>query len=85
MNDEKQKFPTPRGQSATNAKRKYNEKKYERFELSLPKGMKEKIDEAAKAAGYDSKRSFLLAMITEKYEQVMGKPMEITPPEQENV
>lgn len=85
MAEEKQQYPIPRGRPATNAKRKYNEKKYERFELSLPKGMKEKIDEAARAAGYDSKRSFLLAIIAEKYEQIMGKPMEITPPEQENV
>lgn len=78
MVDEKQKYPTPRGQAATNAKRRYNETKYDRFELSLPKGMKEKIDEAAKKSGYKSRRSFILACITEKYEKIIGQPLEIT-------
>lgn len=85
MNDEKQKYPTPRGQTATKAKRKYNDKNYELFTAWLPKGMKDKIGEVAKAAGYESKRAFIIAIITEKYEEVMGKPLEITPPEQENV
>ena len=75
MDNENKKYPTPRGASATAAKRKYNSKNYERFELPLPRGMKEKIDEVAAAAGYDSKRSFIISIIEEKYEQVLGKPL----------
>ena len=75
MEKENKKFPTPRGASATAAKRKYNSKAYDRFELSLPKGMKEKIDEVAETLGYKSRRSFILDIISEKYEQVMGKEM----------
>lgn len=75
MEKEEKKYPTPRGSAATAAKRKYNAKAYDRFELSLPKGMREKIDEVAEALGYKSRRSFILDIITEKYEQVMGKEM----------
>lgn len=75
MDNKNKKYPTPRGVSATAAKRKYNSKAYDRFELSLPKGMKEKIDEVAEALGYKSRRSFILDIIAEKYEQVMGRKM----------
>lgn len=75
MENKNKKYPTPRGASATAAKRKYNAKAYDRFELSLPKGMKEKIDEVAETLGYKSRRSFILDIIAEKYEQVMGKKM----------
>lgn len=81
MNNDNKKYPTPRGASATAAKRKYNEKKYDRFELSLPKGMKEKIDEVAKATGHGSRRAFILAIIEEKYEQVLGKKLSLEEPE----
>ena len=42
--------------------------------------MKEKIDEAAKKSGYKSRRSFILACIAEKYEKIIGQPLEITTP-----
>lgn len=83
MENEEKKYPTPRGASATAAKRKYNAKAYDRFELSLPKGMKEKIDEVAEVLGYKSRRSFVLDIITEKYEQVMGHEMELEPSKDE--
>lgn len=78
MANEEKKYPTPRGAAATATKRKYNSKAYDRFELSLPKGMKEKIDEVAEVLGYKSRRSFVLDIIAEKYEQVMGKELELS-------
>lgn len=73
--NDNRKYPTPRGVSATSAKRKYNAKAYDRFELSLPKGMKEKIDEVSEILGYKSRRSFILDLIKDKYKDVMGKEM----------
>lgn len=84
MDNENKKYPTPRGASATAAKRKYNSKTYDRFELSLPKGMKEKIDEVAEVLGYKSRRSFILDIIAEKYEQIMGKEMVLEQPKDNN-
>lgn len=45
------KYATPRGPSATNAKRKYNENTYERIYPYIEKGKKEKYRAAADAAG----------------------------------
>lgn len=45
------KFETPRGQAATDAKRKYNEKSYDRLYPMVHKGKKETYVAAAKAAG----------------------------------
>lgn len=45
------KYETPRGQSATDAKRKYNEKNYDRIYPMVKKGKKEIYLAAAQAAG----------------------------------
>ena len=43
------KFETPRGQAATDAKRKYNEKSYDRIYPMVHKGKKETYIAAANA------------------------------------
>ena len=45
------KYQTLRGQSATDAKRKYNEQNYDRVYLVVRKGKKAVYQAAAKAAG----------------------------------
>lgn len=46
----------------------YNKKKYDRLNLNMPKGKKEKIEEAAAAAGMKI-GEFINAAIDEKIEQ----------------
>ena len=48
MEEQEKKWAIPRGHAATVAKNKYREKKYDRAELSLPRGMKTAIKEAVK-------------------------------------
>ncbi len=45
------KYQTPRGPAATAAKNKYRDSNYDRAELALPKGMKEKVKQLAKRKG----------------------------------
>ena len=45
------KYKTPRGKTATDAKRRYNESAYDRLYPSVHKGKKEKYLAAAEAAG----------------------------------
>ncbi len=45
------KYETPRGKSATEAKRRYNEKAYDRIYPAIKKGKKEIYIAAAQAAG----------------------------------
>ena len=84
MENEKKKYPTPRGPAATMAKNKYRDKTYDRMELAMPKGTKQNIQEAVKALGYRSVNQFVERAVIEKYESEMGKPWEITPPEERN-
>lgn len=53
---------------ATNASRKYNAKAYDRIEITVPKGEKAEIAQAAAAAGPDgmSVNAFINAAIKEK-------------------
>lgn len=69
MSEEK-KYPTPRGSAANKAKAKYNAKAYDQFLVTVPKGDKEKIAAAAKAAGYKSRNEFIMAAIREKIEAI---------------
>ncbi len=85
MENEKRKYPTPRGPAATAAKNKYRDKTYDRMELALPKGTKQNILDAVKTLGYRSVNKFIERAVIEKYESEMGRKWEITPPEQENV
>ena len=45
------KYETPRGKTATDAKRRYNENNYDRLYPSVKKGKKAKYRAAAEAAG----------------------------------
>lgn len=45
------KYETPRGKAATEAKRRYNEKAYDRIYPAIKKGKKELYISAAQAAG----------------------------------
>lgn len=50
-------------------KNDFNRQNYDSFLITVPKGYKEIITEAAKAAGYKSRNEFVLAAIREKLEQ----------------
>lgn len=52
----------------TRAVRKYNEKTYDRIELKVPKGDKEKIKAAAEQAG-ESVNAFINAAIKERMQK----------------
>lgn len=69
---EEKNYPTPRGAAATKAKAKYNSKNYDQFLITVPKGYKDLITEAAKAAGFKSRNEFIVAAVQDKmnmYEQ----------------
>ena len=69
---EEKNYPTPRGAAATKAKAKYNAKNYDQFLITVPKGYKDLITEAAKAAGFKSRNEFIVAAVQDKmnmYEQ----------------
>jgi uncharacterized protein (DUF1778 family) len=61
-------MPTAR----TKATRKYNEKAYDRIEITVPKGQKENIKAAAEQAG-ESVNSFIIAAIQERMQKSTGK------------
>ena len=46
----------------------YNKQKYDRITIMVPKGMKDELDAAAKAAGFKSRNEFIMAAIREKME-----------------
>ena len=45
---------------------KWDKENYDRVYLTVPKGMKQEIDEVAKSQGYDSMRAFIIDAIKEK-------------------
>ena len=45
---------------------KWDKENYDRVYLTVPKGVKQEIDEIAKANGYDSMRAFIIEAIKEK-------------------
>lgn len=53
------------GKSTTASKNKYNAKAYDRIIVIVPKGMKEKYQEAAKAKGYRSLNNYINQLIEE--------------------
>jgi uncharacterized protein (DUF1778 family) len=61
-------MPTAR----TKATRKYNEKTYDRIEITVPKGDKDKIKAAAEKAG-ESVNSFINAAIQERMQKSTEK------------
>ena len=73
--NEVKKYPTPGGPAATRAKNKHRNANYDRGELALPKGMKAKVQEAAKAAGM-SFNGYVETAIKEKYLHDTGEEMQ---------
>lgn len=47
----------------TDWSRAYNEKAYDRLAITVPKGRKETVQEAAKAQGYESINGFVNALL----------------------
>ena len=66
---EKQKNKIPRGASATKAKNKYRDENYDRMELALPLGMKERIVAHIKTTSDTSTNGFVKRAITETMER----------------
>lgn len=64
--EEKKKWTVPRGPAATKAKNEYTRKHYDRAEMILPKGVKAKIEAAAKKQGM-SRNEYILAAVKEAY------------------
>lgn len=54
------------GTSATRAKNKYKTKAYDRMELLLPKGTKEKIAELVKQGRASSNNNYVVTAVLEK-------------------
>lgn len=71
------KNPIPRGKSATMAKNKYRDKKYDRMELTLPKGTKILITDLVKEGKADSNNDYVVQAIKEKYLKDTGKELEL--------
>lgn len=78
---EKKKWATPRGAAATAAKNKYRDKNYDRMELSVPKGMKKRIDEICRQRGV-SKNSYVVDAVKEKYLRETGEELAWEQPEE---
>lgn len=66
------KYKTPRGKAATNAKRRYYEKNYDRINLTVPKGQKEALKAHADQCG-ESVNSFINRAIIEAIERDNNK------------
>lgn len=49
-------------------KNEFNREKYDIVNVTMPKGFKDEIAAAAKAAGYKSRNEFIMAAIREKME-----------------
>ena len=70
--EEKKKWTVPRGPAATKAKNEYKRKHYGRAEMVLPKGMKSRLEEAAKEQGM-SRNEYIVTAVKEKYMRKTGK------------
>lgn len=56
----------PYSEAQKRATMKWDKENYDRVYLTVPKGMKQEIDEVAKSQGYDSMRAFIIEAIKEK-------------------
>lgn len=72
--EEKKKWTVPRGPAATKAKNEYKRKHYGRAEMVLPKGMKSRLEEAAKEQGM-SRNEYIVTAVKEKYMRKTGKEL----------
>lgn len=60
------KYGNPRGKAATDAKRKYNSKNYDRIYPYVKKGKKSVYQRAAKASGFDSINDMIESLMDER-------------------
>ena len=60
------KYGNPRGKAATDAKRKYNSKNYDRIYPCVKKGKKSVYQRAAKASGFDSINDMIESLMDER-------------------
>ena len=70
------KYGTPRGKAATDAKRKYNSKNYDRIYPYVKKGKKSVYQRAAKASGFDSINDMIESLRDERAAAVLGRSPE---------
>lgn len=61
-----------KGNSATRAKNKYNTANYDQVKFWVPKGQRDRIDEAAERAGM-SRNAFIIEAIEEKMKRQVKK------------
>ena len=66
------KYGNPRGQAATDAKRKYNSKNYDRIYPYVKKGNKSVYQRAAKTSGFDSINDMIESLMDERAAAVLG-------------
>lgn len=66
------KYGNPRGKAATDAKRKYNSKNYDRIYPYVKKGKKSVYQRAAKASGFDSINDMIESLMDERTAAVLG-------------
>lgn len=59
--------------SATEAKARYNVKKYDRFLITAPKGMKNDIDFIYSKLGYKSRNDFIVSSVIEKIDRIIER------------
>lgn len=67
------KYPTPRGQSATDAKRRYNQAHYAHIHLTVKPEEKANIQTTAKCVG-QSVNAFINQAISERIERMSAEP-----------
>lgn len=70
--EEKKKYTVPRGEAATRAKNKFRDKAYDRMELTVPKGAKAVVIQAAKNVKL-SANAYVWEAIKEKYQKDTGE------------
>lgn len=75
MPEEKKTYATPRGAAATKAKNKYRNNKYDRMEVTVPKGMKAAVEERVAEGAARSKNDYVVKALLEKMQRE-GKPFE---------
>lgn len=61
------------GNFATQAKARYNSKKYDRFLITVPKGMKDDIDYAFSELGYKSRNDFILSALKKEMQEILER------------
>ena len=72
---EGKKWTIPRGPAATAAKNRHRDKNYDRAEMTLPKGMKVRLEEIVKEQGYSSRNDYVVTAIKEKYKRDTGEDL----------